>query len=179
MDKKTDDSAGKCPFTGGPGGHRNRNWWPEQLDIGVLHTNAPAADPMGAALYNYYAHGVLKAEGSSITEGIGQGRITRNLEDAPIDVAYQIPDEELVPIIFDLLEHEGLCLGGSSGINVAGAIRLAKEMGPGHTIVTLLCDYGTRYQSKLFNPEFLKSKNLPAPQWLVTQPPPPPGCAAS
>ena len=128
------------------------------------------ADPMGAALYNYYKTGTLKAEGSSITEGIGQGRITKNLEDAPIDIAYQIPDEEAVPIIFDLLEHEGLCLGGSSGINVAGAIRLAKELGPGHTIVTVLADYGTRYQSKLFNPEFLRSKNLPVPAWLERKP---------
>jgi cysteine synthase A len=124
------------------------------------------ADPMGAALYSYYTTGQLKAEGSSITEGIGQGRITKNLEDAPIDVAYQIPDEEAVPIIFDLLEHEGLCLGGSSGINIAGAIRLAKELGPGHTIVTVLCDYGTRYQSKLFNPDFLREKKLPVPDWL-------------
>jgi cysteine synthase A len=124
------------------------------------------ADPMGAALYSYYTSGVLKAEGSSITEGIGQGRITRNLEDAPIDVAYQIPDEEAVPIIFDLLEHEGLCLGGSSGINIAGAIHLAKELGPGHTIVTVLADYGTRYQSKLFNPEFLREKGLPVPPWM-------------
>jgi cysteine synthase A len=124
------------------------------------------ADPMGAALYSYYTKGVLKAEGSSITEGIGQGRITKNLEDAPIDVAYQIPDEEAVRVIFDLLEHEGLCMGGSTGINVAGAIRLAKEMGPGHTIVTILADYGTRYQSKLFNPEFLREKRLPVPEWL-------------
>ena len=124
------------------------------------------ADPKGAALYSYYTSGVLKSEGSSITEGIGQGRITRNLEDAPIDIAYQIPDEEAVPIVFDLLEHEGLCLGGSSGINVAGAIRLARELGPGHTIVTVLADYGTRYQSKLFNPEFLRSKGLPVPAWL-------------
>jgi cysteine synthase A len=124
------------------------------------------ADPMGAALYSYYTTGVLKSQGSSITEGIGQGRITKNLEGAPIDVAFQIPDEEAVPVIFDLLEHEGLCLGGSSGINVAGAIRLARELGPGHTIVTVLCDYGTRYQSKLFNPEFLRSKNLPVPAWL-------------
>jgi cysteine synthase A len=124
------------------------------------------ADPKGAALYSYYTTGVLKSEGSSITEGIGQGRITKNLEGAPIDVAYQIPDEEAVPIIFDLLEHEGLCLGGSSGINIAGAIRLAKELGPGHTIVTVLADYGTRYQSKLFNPEFLRSKKLPVPAWL-------------
>jgi cysteine synthase A len=104
------------------------------------------ADPKGAALYSYYTSGVLKSEGSSITEGIGQGRITRNLEDAPIDIAYQIPDEEAVPVVFDLLEHEGLCLGGSSGINVAGAIRLARELGPGHTIVTVLAGYGTRYQ---------------------------------
>ena len=124
------------------------------------------ADPKGAALYSYYTHGVLKSEGSSITEGIGQGRITKNLEDAPIDVAYQIPDEEAVPVIFDLLEHEGLCMGGSTGINVAGAIRLAKELGPGHTIVTILADYGTRYQSKLFNPEFLREKGLPVPEWL-------------
>lgn len=124
------------------------------------------ADPMGAALYNYYTNGVLKAEGSSITEGIGQGRITRNLENAPIDVAFQIPDSEAIPYCFDLLEHEGLCLGGSSGINVAGAVRLAREMGPGHTIVTVLADYGTRYQSRLFNPEFLRAKGLPVPDWL-------------
>jgi cysteine synthase len=127
------------------------------------------ADPMGAALYSYYTTGMLKSEGSSITEGIGQGRITKNLEGAPIDVAYQIPDEEGVPIIFDLLEHEGLCLGGSSGINIAGAVRLAKELGPGHTIVTILADYGTRYQSKLFNPEFLREKKLPVPPWLERQ----------
>ncbi|MGE0095999.1 MAG: cysteine synthase A [Alphaproteobacteria bacterium] len=125
------------------------------------------ADPMGAALYNYYKHGELKSEGSSITEGIGQGRITKNLEGAPVDDPFQIPDAEALPIIFDLLRNEGLCLGGSSGINVAGAIRLAKQMGPGHTIVTILCDYGTRYQSKLFNPEFLRSKNLPVPEWLA------------
>jgi cysteine synthase A len=124
------------------------------------------ADPMGAALYSYYTTGVLKSEGSSITEGIGQGRITKNLEGAPIDVAYQIPDEEAVPIVFDLLEHEGLCLGGSTGINIAGAVRLAKELGPGHTIVTVLADYGTRYQSKLFNPVFLREKKLPVPEWL-------------
>jgi cysteine synthase A len=124
------------------------------------------ADPMGAALYNYYKHGELKAEGSSITEGIGQGRITANLEGAKIDEAYQIPDAEALRIVFDLLQHEGLCLGGSSGINVAGAIRLAKQMGPGHTIVTVLCDYGTRYQSRLFNPDFLREKGLPVPEWL-------------
>jgi len=124
------------------------------------------ADPMGAALYSYYTTGELKSEGSSITEGIGQGRITANLEGAPIDCAYQIGDAEAVEIVFDLLEHEGLCLGGSSGINVAGAIRLAKELGPGHTIVTILCDFGTRYQSKLFNPAFLREKGLPVPGWL-------------
>ncbi len=128
------------------------------------------ADPMGAALYSYYTTGTLQSHGSSITEGIGQGRITKNLEDAPIDLAYQIPDAEAVPIIFDLLEHEGLCLGGSSGINVAGAVRLAKELGPGHTIVTILADYGTRYQSKLFNPQFLREKNLPVPAWLERKP---------
>ena len=128
------------------------------------------ADPMGAALYSYYTTGILKSEGSSITEGIGQGRITKNLEDAPIDIAYQIPDAEAVPYIFDLLEYEGLCLGGSSGINVAGAVRLARELGPGHTIVTILADYGTRYQSKLFNPQFLREKKLPVPAWLERKP---------
>jgi len=128
------------------------------------------ADPFGAALYSYYTTGELKAEGSSITEGIGQGRITKNLEGAPIDVAYQISDAEAVTEIFDLLEHEGLCLGGSSGINVAGAIRLAKDLGPGHTIVTVLADYGTRYQSRLFDPEFLRSKELPVPAWLERPP---------
>ena len=122
---------------------------------------------MGAALYRLLrARRRSRREGRSITEGIGQGRVTRIIEDAQVDKAYQIPDEEAVPIIFDLLEHEGLCLGGSSGINIAGAIRLAKELGPGHTIVTMLCDYGTRYQSKLFNPEFLRAKNLPVPAWL-------------
>jgi cysteine synthase A len=124
------------------------------------------ADPMGAALYNYYKHGELKAEGSSITEGIGQGRITANLEDVIVDRAYQIQDSEAVTIAFDLLKEEGLCVGGSSGVNVAGAIRLAKDLGPGKTIVTVLCDSGTRYQSKLFNPEFLKEQNLPVPDWM-------------
>jgi cysteine synthase A len=124
------------------------------------------ADPMGAALYNYYKHGELKSQGSSITEGIGQGRITANLEGAVIDEAYQIPDAEALPVIFDLLSEEGLCLGGSSGINIAGAIRLARDMGPGHTIVTVLADYGTRYQSRLFNPMFLREKGLPVPAWL-------------
>jgi cysteine synthase A len=128
------------------------------------------ADPLGAALYSYFTTGELKATGSSITEGIGQGRITKNLEGAPIDLAFQIPDDEAVPIIFDLLEHEGFCLGGSSGINVAGAIRLARQLGPGHTIVTILCDYGTRYQSRLFDPAFLRSKNLPVPAWLERKP---------
>ena len=125
------------------------------------------ADPMGAALYNFYKHGELKSEGSSITEGIGQGRITANLEGATVDAAYQIPDAEALDIVFNLLSEEGLCLGGSSGINVAGAIRLAKELGHGHTIVTVLCDYGTRYQSRLFNPEFLREKGLPVPAWLA------------
>ena len=125
-----------------------------------------AADPMGAAMYHWYKHGELKSEGTSITEGIGQGRVTANLMDAPIDDAYQISDEEALPIVFDLLKHEGLCLGGSSGINIAGAMRMAENLGPGHTIVTILCDYGTRYQSKLFNSAFLKEKNLPCPEWL-------------
>ncbi len=125
------------------------------------------ADPRGAAMYNLFKNGEAKAtEGGSITEGIGLGRVTPIIEDIKVDKAYLIPDEEALPLIFDLLEQEGLCLGGSSGINVAGAIRLAKELGPGHTIVTVLCDYGTRYQSKLFNPEFLRSKNLPVPEWL-------------
>ena len=124
------------------------------------------SDPMGSGLYNFYKHGELKAEGSSITEGIGQGRETANLVGAPIDDAYQITDEEALPIIYDLLQNEGLCLGTSSGINVAGAIRMAKELGPGHNVVTILCDYGTRYQSRLFNVEFLKSKGLPFPNWL-------------
>ena len=125
------------------------------------------ADPRGAAMYDLFTRGEAKAsEGGSITEGIGLGRVTPIIADITVDKAYLIPDEEAVPIVFDLLEHEGLCLGGSSGINVAGAIRLAKELGPGHTIVTVLCDYGTRYQSKLFNPAFLRSKNLPVPAWL-------------
>src|SRR5213594_2521716 len=120
------------------------------------------SDPMGAAMYHWFKHGELKSEGSSITEGIGLGRVTKNIEGAPVDDAYQIPDAEAVPLIFDLLRKEGLCLGGSSGINVAGAIRLAKDLGPGHTVVTILADSGTRYQSKLFNPAFLKEKGLPA-----------------
>jgi cysteine synthase A len=125
------------------------------------------ADPMGAALYNYYANGELKSEGSSITEGIGQGRITKNLEGAPVDLPYQIPDAEALQIVYDLIEQEGLVLGGSSGINVAGAVRMAKDLGPGHTIVTVLCDFGTRYQSKMFNPAFLTEKGLPVPHWLA------------
>ena len=124
------------------------------------------ADPFGAALHSFYTTGTLKSEGSSITEGIGQGRITANLEGFTPDVSFQIPDAEAVAQVFDLLQHEGLCLGGSSGINVAGAVRLARELGPGHTIVTILCDYGTRYQSKLFNPAFLREKELPVPGWL-------------
>lgn len=124
------------------------------------------ADPMGAALHSYYTTGELKAEGSSITEGIGQGRITANLEGFKPDFSYQVSDQEALPIVFDLLKDEGLCLGGSSGINVGGAIRLARELGPGHTIVTILCDGGARYQSKMFNPAWLKEKGLPAPSWL-------------
>ena len=128
------------------------------------------ADPMGAALYNWYAHGELKSAGSSITEGIGQGRVTANLQGAIVDRAYQIPDEEALPAIFDLAEHEGLLLGGSSGVNVAGAIRMARELGPGRRIVTVLCDSGVRYASKLFNPEFLASKKLPSPPWIGRSP---------
>lgn len=124
------------------------------------------ADPAGSALYHYYAHGTLKAEGDSITEGIGQGRITANLEGAPIDEALPVSDAEAVRVVFDLLAEEGLCVGGSSGINVAGAIRVARALGPGHVIVTVLCDYGTRYQSKLFNPAFLRARHLPVPAWL-------------
>jgi cysteine synthase A len=121
---------------------------------------------MGAAMYSYIKRGVLEGQGSSITEGIGQGRVTGNIAGAPIDDAYQIPDTEMLPVVFSLLRDEGLCVGGSSGINVAGAIRMAKELGPGHTVVTVLADFGTRYQSKLFNPAFLKSKGLPVPEWL-------------
>jgi cysteine synthase A len=124
------------------------------------------ADPTGSALHNFYLNGELKAEGGSITEGIAQGRITANLEGFTPDMSYSIPDTESLPVVFDLLEHEGLCLGGSSGVNVAGAIRMGLEMGPRHTIVTMLCDYGNRYQSKLFNPDFLKAKDLPTPSWL-------------
>jgi len=129
------------------------------------------ADPEGAALYSYYTTGELKSSGNSITEGIGQGRITANLKDIVVDRAYQIPDSEALPYVFDLLEHEGLCLGGSSGINIAGAVRLARDLGPGKTIVTILADYGNRYQSKLFNPEFLRAKNLPVPHWLEPKTP--------
>jgi cysteine synthase A len=136
-------------------------------------------DPLGSALYSYYATGELKSSGSSITEGIGQGRVTNNLEGAPIDLAFQVSDEEALPILFDLAEEEGLLLGGSSGINVAGAIRLARELGPGHTVVTVLCDSGSRYASKLFNPEFLRSKDLPVPGWLERRSPIDPGFVPS
>ncbi|SFR05118.1 cysteine synthase A [Poseidonocella sedimentorum] len=129
------------------------------------------ADPDGAALHAFYTRGEMASEGSSITEGIGQGRITANLEGFTPDFSYNIPDREALPIVFDLLSEEGLCLGGSSGINVGGAIRMAREMGPGHTIVTVLCDYGTRYQSKLFNPEFLREKGLPLPGWIAGEAP--------
>ncbi len=124
------------------------------------------ADPGGAALYEYYANGTLKAEGTSITEGIGQGRITANLQGLEVDYPYRITDNEALPYIFHLMQHEGLALGGSSAINIAGAVRLAKDLGPGHTIVTILADYGSRYQAKLFNPAFLRSKGLPYPAWM-------------
>ncbi len=128
------------------------------------------ADPMGSGVYGLYSEGEAKPEGGSITEGIGQGRITANLEGFRPDMMYQIPDEEALPYVFDLLKDEGLCMGGSTGINIAGAVRLARELGPGHTIVTILCDYGTRYQSKLYNPDFLRSKNLPVPDWMEAAP---------
>ena len=127
------------------------------------------ADPEGAALHSFYTTGEFDAPGSSITEGIGQGRITANLEGFTPDFSYRIPDAEALPVVFDLLEHEGLCLGGSSGVNVAGAIRMARDMGPGHRIVTILCDYGNRYQTKLFNPDFLRAKGLPVPGWLTRE----------
>ena len=132
---------------------------PKGVKIGI-------ADPMGAGLFSYYTTGEIKMEGGSIAEGIGQVRITKNLEGFTPDMAYQVPDEEALPYVFDLLAEEGLCLGGSSGVNIAGAVRMAREMGPGHTIVTILCDYGTRYQSKLFNSEFLHEKGLPVPEWM-------------
>ena len=132
---------------------------PKGVKIGI-------ADPMGAGLFSYYTTGEIKMEGGSIAEGIGQVRITKNLEGFRPDMAYQVPDEEALPYVFDLLAEEGLCLGGSSGVNIAGAVRMASEMGPGHTIVTILCDYGTRYQSKLFNPEFLHEKGMPVPEWM-------------
>ncbi|NKM10140.1 cysteine synthase A [Rhizobium laguerreae] len=128
------------------------------------------ADPDGAALYEFYQNGALKSEGSSITEGIGQGRITANLEGFTPDYAYRIPDAEALPYLFDLVETEGLCLGGSTAINIAGAVNLARDLGPGHTVVTILCDYGNRYQSKLFNPDFLTSKGLPVPGWMAKSP---------
>lgn len=124
------------------------------------------ADPYGAALYAWYKDGELKSEGTSISEGIGQGRITANLKDLVIDHPYRVTDPEMLEVLYDLVQHEGLCLGGSSGVNVAGAIKLARQLGPGHTIVTILCDHGSRYQSKLFNPEFLKEKGLPTPPWM-------------
>lgn len=131
----------------------------KNVEIGI-------ADPGGAALFGYYANGELSAEGTSITEGIGQSRITANLEDVIVDRAYRISDQEALPILFDLVQDEGLCLGGSAGVNIAGAMHLAEDLGPGHTIVTILCDHGSRYQSKLFNPDFLREKNLPVPTWL-------------
>jgi cysteine synthase A len=138
----------------------------EGLHAGNKDIKIGMADPMGAALYSFYTTGEFKSEGSSITEGIGQGRITANLEGFAPDFACQIHDDEALNIVFDLAQEEGMVMGGSTGINIAGAIRLAKELGPGHTIVTVLCDYGNRYQSKLFNPAFLRSKDLPVPAWL-------------
>ena len=128
------------------------------------------ADPMGSGVYSLYKDGEAKPEGGSITEGIGQGRITANLDGFTPDMLYQISDQEALPYVFDLLKDEGLCMGGSSGINIAGAVRMARELGPGHTIVTILCDYGTRYQSKLFNPDFLRDKGLPVPDWMGAPP---------
>jgi len=125
------------------------------------------ADPMGASLYNWYAHGELRAEGGSISEGIGQGRITANLEGLAVDMPFLIPDEEMLDVIFDLATHEGLIMGGSTGVNVAGAIQMARALGPGHTIVTILCDQGSRYQSKIYNPTFLRERGLPVPEWLT------------
>jgi cysteine synthase A len=125
------------------------------------------ADPMGASLYHWYAHGELRAEGTSISEGIGQGRITANLEGLRVDRPYQVPDEEMLQVIYELATHEGLIMGGSTGINVAGAIRMARDLGPGHTIVTILCDQGARYQSKIYNPAFLRERGLPVPEWLT------------
>lgn len=149
--------------SGGTLGGISQALQPKGVKIGL-------ADPMGAALYSFYTEGVLKSEGNSISEGIGQGRITKNLDGFNPDLCYQVTDHEALPIVFDLLQNEGLCLGASSGVNVAGAIKMARELGPGHTIVTILCDYGTRYHSKLFNPDFLKSKELPLPPWLSMAP---------
>ena len=149
--------------SGGTLGGISQALQPKGVKIGL-------ADPMGAALYSFYTEGVLKSEGNSISEGIGQGRITKNLEGFTPDLCYQVTDHEALPIVYDLLQNEGLCLGASSGVNVAGAIKMARELGPGHTIVTILCDYGTRYHSKLFNPDFLKSKDLPLPPWLSIAP---------
>ena len=132
----------------------------------MAKTSMSQRKTMGRVMHEY-AHGELKAEGSSITEGIGQGRVTANLEGAPVDIAWEIPDAESIGEVFELVRHEGLVMGGSTGVNVAGAIRMARELGPGHTIVTVLCDYGNRYASKLFKPEFLRSKDLPVPEWLV------------
>ncbi|RKR02849.1 cysteine synthase A [Maricaulis maris] len=132
----------------------------DDIQIGI-------ADPGGAALYGYYKHGELKSEGTSITEGIGQSRVTANLDGTVVDRAYRINDDEALPLLFDLVQHEGLCLGGSSGVNIAGAMHMARDLGPGHTIVTILCDHGGRYQSKLYNPDFLREKGLPVPAWLA------------
>ncbi|NNK37407.1 MAG: pyridoxal-phosphate dependent enzyme, partial [Xanthomonadales bacterium] len=147
--------------TGGTIGGVGRYLKEQNPDVVIALT-----DPMGSCMYNHFKRGELKAEGNSITEGIGQGRVTANIASAPVDDAFRVADEEALPVLFELLSSEGLCLGGSSGINVAGAMQLARRLGPGHTIVTVLCDFGTRYQSKLWNPEFLREKGLPVPPWL-------------
>jgi cysteine synthase A len=139
----------------------------EALRVRRADVRIGLADPMGASLFSWYAQGELKAEGSSISEGIGQGRITANLEGLKVDMPYQVPDEEMLEVVYDLATHEGLIMGGSTGINVAGAIRMARDLGPGHTVVTILCDQGARYQSKIYNPSFLRERGLPVPEWLA------------
>lgn len=139
----------------------------EALRVRRADVRIGLADPMGASLFSWYAQGELKAEGSSISEGIGQGRITANLEGLKVDMPYQVPDEEMLEVVYDMATHEGLIMGGSTGINVAGAIRMARDLGPGHTVVTILCDQGARYQSKIYNPSFLRERGLPVPEWLA------------
>src|SRR5260221_662158 len=159
--QKSAGSFARAAGAGGPGGGGGGG-----LKERTPNVKIALADPMGSALYNWFVKGELKAEGNSVTEGIANGRVTANLEGTPIDMAYQITDEEALPILFDLIEHEGLVLGGSTAINVVGAMRLARDLGPGKTVVTILADGGQRYQSKLFNPAFLPEKNLPVPSWM-------------